>query len=230
MQLGSSFCLGWFAVSFAGQARAAYESVLFRAVRRDRFAAAIRQYRSNAAQSRPWNPAQPGPGWEKVWGQDRSQAERIGELLVPNEHPIGALHTSEQWAEQRSFWKRKWSCSSREGLLLATDMGVFQVARETYDRPVTWNIGMNVVYAPLQAVRSATIFGRALFGKRLHHVQVTLGIRDVTTCLEVPFDDNDIDAAKDLVQDLTARGSSWSQNQVHAESMNLTPSAQESRS
>jgi hypothetical protein len=58
LQLGSSFCLGWFAVLFAEQAGPACESLLFPAIGRDRFAAAIRQYRSSVAQGQNLDPAQ----------------------------------------------------------------------------------------------------------------------------------------------------------------------------
>lgn len=200
LQLGSAFCLGWFAVLFAEQAGPACESLLFRAIRRDRFASAIREYRSSAARGHSPDPAQSGTAWEKVWRQcPYPQAERIRELLVPGERPRGLLHSSEQWVKQRGLWRSKWSCVACEGLLFATDIGVFYVARETYDRPVTWNVGMNVIYAPGQAVQSAAIAQKVVLGKRLHHLELTLGRKDVAACLEVPFDESEVEKAEDLV-------------------------------
>jgi hypothetical protein len=229
VQLGSSFCLGYFAVLFAEHASPAYEPLLFRAIRRDRFAAAIREYRSSVAQGHNLEPAHSEAAWDKVWGQDLSQAERIRELLVSAESPIHALHSSELWVEQQGFWKRKWSCISCEGLLLATDIGVFHMARETYDRPVTWNIGMNVLCMPHQAVQSAVTIQKVLLGKRVNYVRLSLARKNVTTCLEVPFDESDIQTAEDLVRHLTGGESSWNQKQLQAQSTYLTPSAQGSR-
>lgn len=229
VQLGSSFCLGWFAVLFAEQARAAYEPLLFRALSRDCFAAAICEYRRSSAEALSQSPATPGAAWKELWRQcSHSQAERIQELLFPGERPMGALRSSEQWVEQRGLWKRKWSCISCEGLLLGTNIGVFHVARETYERPVTWNIGMNVVHVPYAAIRSATIAQKVILGKRLHHVRLILARRNVATCLEVPFDESDIETAEGLVRHLTGGEASWSQSQVQAQSMYLRPSAQRS--
>jgi len=225
VQLGSSFCLGWFAVLFAEPARPAYKLLLFQAIRKDRFAAAIREYRSSVAQGHNLDPAQSEAAWDRVWGQDLSQAQRIRELLVFGERPIRALHSSELWVEQRSLWKRKWSCIVCEELLLATDIGIFHVARETYDRLVTWNIGMNVVYVPHQAVRSAAIAQKVLLGKRVNYVRLNLARKNVTTCLEVPFDESDVEKAEELVRHLMGRESSWNQKQVQAQSTHLTPSA-----
>jgi len=218
VQLGSSFCLGWFAVRFAERGPAACELMLFPAIGRDHFAAAVREYRSAIAHGRGPDPAQPAPTWDSIWGQDRLQAERMRELLVRGERPICALHSSELWVEQRSLWKSKWRCISYEGLLLATNTGIFHLSRETYDRPTTWNIGMNVLCVPYETVQSALIGQKVILGRRLHCLQLTLARKNASTCLEVPFAEADTEAGQAVVEHLAGAESSGSNRQVQVQS------------
>ncbi len=216
VQLGSSFCLGWLAVLFAAGGKAALETMLFPALGRDHFAAAVREYRSAVAQSAERDSAQSALLWDEVWMQDRLQAERTGELLVPGETPISALHSHELWAEQRGLWKRKWTCLSREGLLVLTNAGILHVARETYNRPVTWNIGMNVVCVPGEAVQSLAISTKLLSGRRLHYVQIVLARADAPACLEVPVAEDGVEAARGLSDHLLEAGILVGSKQVEA--------------
>jgi hypothetical protein len=197
LQLGSSFCLGWFSVEFAEEGTAARESILFEAVGRGRFAEAVRECRRAAAAAPAAGPALPDPAWQR----DRLQAERVAELLLPGERPLAALRSSERWEERRWLFRRKWKCIAPEGLLLVTDGGILRVTRETYERPVRWNIGMNVVCMARQAVRSAVRADKDASGQRVRRLMLVLARQGVTTCQEASYDD-DADGEADVLLDL----------------------------
>ena len=202
VELGTALLLGWFAIRFAAGGRLASVCLLFEAtVGAEHFSSAVRAFRAAVgSRCRPHGGRACIP-WSEVWNRVTPyQARNLAPLLFDGERPIAAIGSRLSWGLRRRFLGRAPVRVADDGTLVVTDLGVLYVMTEPDIRPDLWSFGVNVWTVPHDAIRCAAIVGAASRWRPLRRVRLTLARNQVTTAIEVPFDETCAESASGLVR------------------------------
>jgi hypothetical protein len=195
VEIGCALALGWFVVRFAGPRGPASCPVLFGGQGMDHFRAVVRAYRKLGPERRV-----AGEGaldWTDVWmGVPVYLRTELEPLVEEMERPLASLRTPERWTVEKRSWGRRPVCASAAGLLVATSHGLLWAASEPRPMPDGLSFGLNVTIVRPERVREATLGSRESIGL----LRLKAGSGEAPHELEVPFDDDDVASAEEIVR------------------------------
>ena len=190
VELGTAHLLGWFSIRFADGNSLGRHSILCRSVAIEHFASAVREYRSADARARRRELRQFPAQWKRVWQKmSVPQAREMRPLVADGERPLAVIQTRQRWAFRRGFWGNVPVCLACEGVLVATDLGLLHAGDEPAPGPGHRTYGVDVASVPWQALMGARIRREVRHGQLLPHLRLELRRGDVTTVLDMPFDE-----------------------------------------
>ena len=203
IDLGCALAMGWFVVHHAAP-RAATCPILFGAHGSTHFRSVVRAYLGQTGKqpdretSGGWSAA-----WEGVAPYLRAEAEP---LLDGATGPLAVVRVSERWSQQRRLWRWVPVCVSAPGVLVATAQAIVWAASEPRRAPDALAFGVNVtVVRPDRVVDVRVRPGREAESVAAV-LQLTAGAGRSLRLLEIPFDPEDAEAARQVVRLAAAWG------------------------
>ena len=192
--MGCALALGWFVVRLQGPDGACSRAVTFGGQGIGHFREVVRAYRRLGleAHARRAEPLTWPAVWEGVPAYVRTELEP---LVDAEEEPLASLRSPERWTSERRFWGTRSVCASAVGLLVATPRGLLWAASEPRLRPEGLTFGVNVTVVRPDRVVDAAIGTRGSVGV----LRLSSGGPPNPHEMKVPFDPEDIDSAKRIV-------------------------------
>jgi hypothetical protein len=213
LESGSALMLGWLVVHFVEGGSLRSVTVLYRALGRAHFTAAVRASRSLSS---------PGSdrtrigsmSWASVWNElgDRFR-EELEPLVAEAESPIAVATWPAVWARRRRS-REGATCAAPEGALVGSDLGLISVGHDPNALPRSPNFGVNALLFPIAALRAVTLVDRTTTGPFVLALRLEIGRRGVAGVVELPFPGERLAAVEDVLAPLGLRdgagGIAWS--------------------
>jgi hypothetical protein len=198
IQLGSALSLGWFAIQFVEDEKIFCTTLFFTATGIDHFETLIRKYRRMTLANYDRFPKK--IDWADVWYRTpMTQVDRLKSLVMEEELPFNTLRSFEAWALKKRRWKSIPVYLSTNGILVSTNFGFIHATDEPCIRPKIFSFGVNVSCIPFDALKSARLLERKMYGRLLCFLRLELARGNVTVDFDIPFDGSSLKEAEDLV-------------------------------
>ena len=198
VQVGIALSLGWFSVEFIANHKPSCTTLFFTATGIEHFETLIRQYRRMTVAN--YDRFSKKIDWVDVWHRTpMTQVDRLKSLVIKEELPFNTLRSSEAWALRRRRWKNTPVYLSTNGILVSTSFGFIHATDEPRIRPKIFSFGVNVSCFAFDALKSAQLVKKRIYGKLLHFLRLEIAHGQVSLDFDIPFDESNLKDAEDLV-------------------------------
>jgi len=113
------------------------------------------------------------------------------------------LRCSEKWISRKRRWKSILACLSTNGILVSTNFGFIRAAEEPRVRPDIYSFGVNVSCIPVDALKSAKILEKRIYGSHLYVLLLEIARGKVSVDFAIPFDGSNLKEDEGLVRFLS---------------------------
>ena len=176
VESGSALMLAWLVLHYADAGVTRSATVLYRALGRKHFVAAVRAYRSAASPELAGGRAS-APGWPAVWELvGERYREELEPLLAEAERPLAAVAWPAVVGHRRRGHGDRPVVIAPAGAVLVTTRGLLAVGEDPAVSPHSPNFGVNAVSLPCAALRTAALEDRTTNGP------CVVGLRFETGC------------------------------------------------
>ena len=198
VQVGSALSLGWFSVESVVDDKPSCATLFFTATGIAHFETLVREYRRNTVANCNQFPKK--IDWVDVWHRTpMTQVDRLKSLIIKEEFPFNTLRSSEAWALKRRRWRNIPIYLSTNGILISTSFGFIHATDEPCIRPKIFSFGVNVSCVAFDALKSAQLVKKRIYGKLLHFFRLEIAHGQVSLDFDIPFDESNLKDAEDLV-------------------------------
>ena len=207
-QIGLALSLGWFPIEFVVDDKPSCTTLFFTATTgMKQFGIAVRKYRSMTGPAYNQLPVD-AIDWADIWRQtSKTEVDHLKPLILREELPFNMLRSSERWILRKRRWKNIPVYLSTNGILISTNFGFIYAKEEPPIRPDIFSFGVNVSCFAFDALKSAQLFERKMYGRLLCFLRLELARGNVTVDFDIPFDWSRLKEAEDLIRFLaTHRG------------------------
>jgi len=187
VESGSALMLGWLVIRYAEEGSPRAATLLYRALGRAHFAAALRSYRSVSqvdglvVQSRPAR-------WQGVWDQiGERYREEIEPLLTDFESPISTVAWPALYGRRRKRSRESLVCTAPAGALVVSTHGLFSIGDDPQALPRSPNFGVNALFVPPDALQAVTLADKTASGSFVLALQLRIGRHGAAVPVEVLF-------------------------------------------
>jgi len=198
VQVGIALSLGWFSIEFIANHKPSCTTLFFTATGIEHFETLIRQYRRMTVAN--YDRFSKKIDWVDVWHRTpMTQVDRLKSLLIKEELPFNTLRSSEAWVLRRRRWKNTPVYLSTNGILVSTNFGLIHATDEPCIRPEIFSFGVNVSCFAFDALKSAQLVKKRIYGKLLPFLRLEIAHGQVSLDFDIPFDESNLKDAEDLV-------------------------------
>ena len=198
VQVGTALSLGWFSVEFIANHKPSCMTLFFTATGIEHFEALIREYRRITAAN--CGQLTEKIDWVDIWGRTpMTQVDRLKSLVLKEENPFNSVRSSELWCLEKKRWEKIPVYLSTNGILVSTNLGFIHATDEPCIRPKIYSFGVNVSCISFDALKSVRVLEKRMYGNHLYSLRLETGRGPVAIDYDVPFNENSLNDAEDLV-------------------------------
>jgi len=200
VKLGNALLLGWFSVEFVVDDKPSCTTLFFPATTgMKHFGIAVRKYRSMTGPAYDQLPVD-AMGWADIWQQtSKTEVDHLMPLILKEELPFNMLRSSELWISRKRKWKSIPACLSTNGILVSTNFGFISATEEAPVRPDVFSFGVNVSCLPVDALKSAQLIEKRMYGRLFYFFRLKIVRGSVIVDFDIPFAGDSRKEAEDLL-------------------------------
>jgi len=204
VKLGNALILGWFSVEFVVDDKPSCTTLFFPATTgMKHFGIAVRKYRSMTGPAYDQFPAG-ALDWADIWQHTpKTEVDHLRPLILREELPFNMLRSSERWILRKRRWKSIPVYLSTNGILVSSNFGFIHATDEPCIRPEIFSFGVNVSCIPCDALKSAELLEKTMYGRPLWFLRLKIDRGNVTVDFDIPFDESNLKDSEDLAHFLT---------------------------
>jgi hypothetical protein len=200
VKLGNALLLGWFSVEFVVDDKPSCATLFFPATTgMKHFGVAVSEYRRMTGLSHNYLPAKI-MNWADIWQHTpKMEVDHLKPLILREELPFNMLRSSERWILRKRRWKSMPVYLSTNGILISSNFGYIQATDEPFIRPEIFSFGVKASCIPFDALKSAQLLQKRMYGRLLPFLRLKIARGNVTVDFDVPFDESNRKHSEDLV-------------------------------
>ena len=214
VESGSALMLAWLVIRHMEGGPFHSVTVLYRALGRHHFAAAIRAYRSATCSDVGCDHACPST-WPDTWHQiGERYREELEPLLIEGEVPLLVAVWPALNGGRRRRRRNGLVCVVPAGALVVSTHCVFCIGDDPRAFPRSPNFGINVLCVPFNALRAASLVDKTTDGAFALALRLEIGRVGSTMIVEIPFPGESLTAVENVLagvaSSLAAKDVAWS--------------------
>jgi hypothetical protein len=120
-------------------------------------------------------------------------------LILKEELLFRMLRSSELWITRKRRWRSIPACLSTNGILVSTNFGFIYATEDVPVRPDVFSFGVNVSCIAFDALRSARLREKRMYGRLLPFLRLELARGNVTVDFDIPFAGDSLKEAEALL-------------------------------
>jgi hypothetical protein len=199
VELGNALILGWFSIEFVADDKPSCTTFFFPATTgMKHFGILVRKYRSTTCRSWQQLPVDDAMDWTDIWQHTpRTEVDHLMPLILKEEFPLSMLRSSELWIYRKRRWKSIPVCLSINGIFVLTSAGFIYAKEEAPVSPNVLSFGVNISCIAFDALKSARLHEKRLYGRLLTFLQLEIAREQVSVDFDIPFAGNSLKEAGD---------------------------------
>jgi hypothetical protein len=198
VEMGNALILGWFSIEFVVDDKPSCTTLFFTATGLGHFNTAVREYRRITGPAYDQLPVD-AIDWPDIWQHTpKTEVDHLKPLILREELPFNMLRSSERWILRKRRWKSIPVYLSTNGILVSTNFGFIHATDEPCIRPEIFSFGVNVSCIPCDALKSAQLLKKSMYGRPLCFLRLKIARGNVTVDFDIPFDEINLKDAEDL--------------------------------
>jgi hypothetical protein len=200
VELGNALILGWFSIEFVVDDKRSCTTLFFPATTgMKHFGIAVRKYRSMIGPAYDQLPID-ALDWPDIWQHTpKTEVDHLMPLILKEELLFRMLRSSELWITRKRRWRSIPACLSTNGILVSTNFGFIYATEDVPVRPDVFSFGVNVSCIAFDALRSARLREKRMYGRLLPFLRLELARGNVTVDFDIPFAGDSLKEAEALL-------------------------------
>ena len=200
VKLGNALLFGWFSIEFVVDDKPSCTTLFFPATTgMKHFSIAVRKYRSMTGPAYDQLPVD-AMDWPDIWQHTpKTEVDHLMPLILKEEFPFNMLRSSERWILRKRRWKNIPVYLSTNGILVSSNFGFIHATDEPFIRPEIFSFGVKASCIPFDALKSAQLLQKRMYGRLLCFLRLKIARGKVTVDFDVPFDESNRKHSEDLV-------------------------------
>jgi len=200
VELGNALLFGWFSVEFAVDDKPSCTTLFFPATTgMKHFGIAVQKYRSMTGPAYDQLPVD-AIDWPDIWQHTpKTEVDHLKPLILRDELPFNTLRSSERWILRKRRGKSIPVYLSANGILVSTNFGFIHATDESCIRPEIFSFGVKASCIPCDALKSAQLLEKRMYGRLLSFLRLKIARGNVTVDFDIPFDGDSLKEAEDFL-------------------------------
>jgi hypothetical protein len=200
VELGNALLFGWFSITFVVDDKPSCTTLFFPATTgMKHFGIAVQKCRSMTGPAYDQLPVD-AIDWADIWQHTpKAEVDHLKPLILRDELPFNTLRSSERWILRKRRWKSIPVYLSTNGILVSTNFGFIHATDEPCIRPEIFSFGVNASCIPFDALKSAQLLQKRMYGRLLCFLRLKIARGNVTVDFDIPFNESNLKDSENLV-------------------------------